>query len=317
MLNLEKHISNLLYQYDCVIVPGLGGFVAHKISAYINEKTGVFSPPKREIGFNRSLSHNDGLLINHIAKCEGLSYESCQDKINKHVNILKFQLSKGEVLDIANVGQLKTDANGNIIFISGNEHSFAMDSFGLTTFHFNSLEQINEEKHPSRKLVRRTLHSKSVRQIAASITLIMGLMFVSPDFNYNSQQSNFFNMFKAVELNSSAVSLLTEDKEPVEEIIFAPEPESRTEVEPMPVPVVQITPNKYFIIAGSFKHQHQAEVFIKHLAKKGMTQCEILHENNGRFRVSIAGYQNKNEAALALNDYRKVNGFNTVWLLTK
>jgi hypothetical protein len=318
MLNLEKHISSLLYQYDCVIIPGLGGFVAHNISANINEKTGVFSPPKREIGFNRSLSHNDGLLINHIAKSEGLSYESCQDKINKHVNVLKFQLSKGEILDIANVGQLKTDINGNIIFISGNEHSFAMNSFGLTTFHFNSLKQISEEKHPSRKLVRRTLQSKSIRQIAASITLIMGLMFVSPGLDYRSQQSNFFNMFKAIELNSPSVSsIVTDNIEPVEESIVTPEPKTTTELEPQTVSTPKVAPNKYFIIAGSFKHQHQADVFVNRLSNKGMEQCEILHENNGRFRVSIAGYNNKKDAALALNDYRKVNGFSTVWLLTK
>jgi hypothetical protein len=34
-MKIEQYISELLYKYDCVIVPGLGGFVANYKSATI------------------------------------------------------------------------------------------------------------------------------------------------------------------------------------------------------------------------------------------------------------------------------------------
>ena len=63
MIELAKHIEVLLLENDCVIVPGLGGFIAHYRSCVYNEDTGEFCPPARTIGFNPQLVMNDGLLV--------------------------------------------------------------------------------------------------------------------------------------------------------------------------------------------------------------------------------------------------------------
>ncbi len=310
MLNLEKHISELLYQYDCVIVPNLGGFVANNIAAQINEETGIFNPPVREIGFNRSLSYNDGLLINHIAKCEGISYEDCQDKILKHVNILKFQMSRGEELKIDNVGILKADTLGNTMFVSNKDHSFSIDSFGLSTFHFNTLEQDIEQKDNTRHLVRQTLHSKSVRQIAASVALIVGLLFVTPNINYQQQQSSFTNLFTGndipvlnvpVTIHSNTSEIGVEQATVSKQIL-----ETNAPIE-----------NNFFIIGGSFKLRKPAEEFVIRMQKKGFENIEILNSNKGRYRVALSAFTNKNDAVVALKEFRNKNGFKSAWLLTK
>ncbi|TLX70946.1 SPOR domain-containing protein [Labilibacter sediminis] len=308
MLNLEKHINDLLYLYDCVIVPGLGGFVANMQSAELNEKTGVFSPPRREIGFNLSLSHNDGLLINHIASKEGLSFEDCLEKISKHINVLKYQLNCGDSIHIGEAGYLKDDTIGNTIFVPKNEQSFCPDSFGLSKFQFNTLEQLKEQKEPRRQLVRRTIGSKSMRQIAASVTLILGLLFVSPEFENHSQQSGFSDFF--LSNNHTSVTIKSNESENLEtEEIIVEEPAITVEV-----PEIK---NKYFIIGGSFKDQQPAEVFLSRLIRKGIAEAEIIKSTNNRYRVSLSSFADKTEATLALKKFRKQNGYSSAWLLTQ
>ena len=314
MLNLEKHINDLLYLYDCVIVPGLGGFVANKKSAEINDKTGVFSPPRREIGFNKNLSHNDGLLINHIATAEGISYEMCNNKIAKHINILKFQLQKGEVITIGSAGDLKNDPMGNTVFIPKQEESFSTDSFGLTTFHFNTIEQVKDQNAPTLQLVRRTLNAKSTRQIAASVALVLGLLMVSPDFGNQSQQSNFSDMLPKIESNAfTNNNVKTAEKEVTE--VTLQEPAATVEVRELE-PVAEKVQASYFIIGGSFKAELPAQKHLNKLIKNGITTAEILKTPN-RFRISLESFSDKQKATKALKEIRKQSGFNSVWLFTK
>ncbi len=73
-VNIEKHIALLLRNYDCVIIPGLGGFVANYSPSQFNRAKGLLSPPSKAIIFNRNLINNDGLLMNHLSVNENLSY---------------------------------------------------------------------------------------------------------------------------------------------------------------------------------------------------------------------------------------------------
>ena len=313
MLNLEKHINDLFYIYDCVIIPGLGGFVANEKGAELNEETGVFSPPKREIVFNKNLSHNDGLLINHIATAEGISFESCNNKLSSHINSLKYKLERGENILIGSAGELKIDLEGNTIFTPNKEESFSTESFGLTTFHFNTLDQLKEQNAPTRQLVRRTLQSKSTRQIAASVALIISLLFVSPEISDQTQQGSLTDMFPKVE--QSIVI-------PTENIISEPKEEKNQKVievkneepEILNAPVVE---NKYFIIAASFKQKQPAIAFLNSLKNKGFQSAEMLSAPNGRYRISLQGFSQKDLAVEAQKDYKKINEFSSVWLLTK
>ena len=63
MIELERHIEILLLNNDCVIVPGLGGFVAHHVDACYDDVENRFFPPMRTVGFNPKLDMNDSLLI--------------------------------------------------------------------------------------------------------------------------------------------------------------------------------------------------------------------------------------------------------------
>ena len=88
-MKIEQCISELLYRYDCVIVPGLGGFVANYKSATIQPIQNTFSPPSKSISFNKNLNNNDGLLANFIAQQEAFGFDDASKKIESSPNALK------------------------------------------------------------------------------------------------------------------------------------------------------------------------------------------------------------------------------------
>ena len=51
MERIEKYIEKLLLTHDCVILPDLGGFVAHYEPHYQSEEDHSFFPPTRSLSF--------------------------------------------------------------------------------------------------------------------------------------------------------------------------------------------------------------------------------------------------------------------------
>ena len=56
MIELAKHIEVLLLENDCVIVPGLGGFIAHNRPACLTQTNHTFAPPCAPLVSTRSSS---------------------------------------------------------------------------------------------------------------------------------------------------------------------------------------------------------------------------------------------------------------------
>jgi hypothetical protein len=65
-MNIESYISQLLYRYQCITVPGFGAFWL-KSSQHNGLKDPILFPKKAGF-FNAQFKNNDGLLANHIAK---------------------------------------------------------------------------------------------------------------------------------------------------------------------------------------------------------------------------------------------------------
>ena len=75
-MQLSNHISELLFQHDCVTVPGFGSFLGNYKSAEYDFKDEKFHPPYKQISFNSQIKDNDGLLAKHISSKLNLSYEN-------------------------------------------------------------------------------------------------------------------------------------------------------------------------------------------------------------------------------------------------
>lgn len=141
---LERHISALLYDHECVIVPGFGGFVTNYAPARYNEISQVFNPPSYRITFNQQLKNNDGLLINFISERDGMSYDQAKEKVTQWVEQSHHTLKQGIKLHLAQIGILSLNKEGKYHFYPDEDINYLKDAFGLSAFRIKQISADQE-----------------------------------------------------------------------------------------------------------------------------------------------------------------------------
>lgn len=227
MIELAKHIEVLLLENDCVIVPGLGGFIAHDRSCVYNEDTGEFCPPARTIGFNPQLVMNDGLLVQSYMQAYNTDFPDATRKIEKLVQKQKEDIYRYGHIYLNNVGTLYYNMNGVYEFEPEANGFFTPSLYGLQGFTFPMLSPENgpQEKPLVEYAMPRTIKtstrrssfhyrrwSKNIVAIAAAILLFF--LFSIPventyldDAEYASLGST--GLFDAIKNHSMASSIIT------------------------------------------------------------------------------------------------------------
>lgn len=117
MENLPLHIEYLLTRHDCVIVPGLGAFIATETEACIDRERAIISPRRREISFNGSVIADDGLLSHSLARRERLSYEDAHRVLVQLIARMRRELELEEETSIGKIGKLTMTSDGTLRFI--------------------------------------------------------------------------------------------------------------------------------------------------------------------------------------------------------
>lgn len=139
---LEEAIVNLLLRHNCVVVPAFGGFVAQSSGAIIDMNTGVISPPRKSVLFNKQLINNDGLLISHLSKESDFDYATAESFLASKVEEWQVQLKEGQRVSIDKIGHLYLDAERNISFEQDRYFNLLLQSYGLNKVHFISEEDV-------------------------------------------------------------------------------------------------------------------------------------------------------------------------------
>ncbi|WP_350284153.1 SPOR domain-containing protein [uncultured Croceitalea sp.] len=133
-MRVEHYIKELLYRYNCVIVPEFGAFLAHTASARIDNDSKTIYPPTKVVSFNEQLSKNDGLLVSHISKSKSLAYEDLLEEVNQTAKGWKEKLENGEQLELFGIGTLLSNNEGRIQFKPEEKINYLTASFGLSSF---------------------------------------------------------------------------------------------------------------------------------------------------------------------------------------
>ncbi len=162
MTSVEQLIGNLLLRHNCVIIPSFGGFVAQRISARIDYKSGAMLPPGKSILFNRQLLNNDGLLVNEYARENNVSFNEASKELETLVNQWQATLKQGGRIEIERVGNLFFDDERNICFEQDRFANLLLESFGLGSVHFVSEEDVRivEQKIVVEETVAPTVEEK-------------------------------------------------------------------------------------------------------------------------------------------------------------
>src|SRR5690606_4134726 len=143
---IEKHISALLYRYQCVTVPGFGAFITETVSARYNETSNTFAPPKKTILFNSLLQQNDGLLANHIALEVRNSFNDAVALIQEQIAAWKANLNSKDVVYLKNIGELFLSSEDKIQFEPVGSTNYLTSSFGLTAVMATALPGENQSE---------------------------------------------------------------------------------------------------------------------------------------------------------------------------
>ena len=201
MQKVDKYISDLLYDHDCVIVPQLGGFLANYASAKIHPTQHTFTPPSKKIVFNANLKNNDGLLANHISKTENTDYPQALKYIDHFVEHTNAHLKKGEKITISEVGKLFLDVEKNIQFEPDATSNHLLDAFGLAQFQSpaikrDTLSKRIEKEFIDRKAIpseKKKINIKRYVALAIAMPLIFGMIWIplKTDLLKNINYANF------------------------------------------------------------------------------------------------------------------------------
>lgn len=137
---LARHIEILLLSNDCVIVPSLGGFVAHHICARYVPDEGLFLPPLRTIGFNPQLTLNDSLLAQSYALAAGTSLPDALNLIEADVRRLRHALDEQGEVELCSLGRLYKNADGQLAFEPCEAGILTPSLYGLSSFELRQLQ---------------------------------------------------------------------------------------------------------------------------------------------------------------------------------
>ena len=174
-MRLEEHISQLLFQHDCVIVPNFGAFISNTANVAFDEQTNTFIPPRKELSFNTTLTKSDGVLVNKIVEDEPMSFENAQTFLNEQVYFWQEHLKNGKVLTLQNIGSLQFNDAGKIDFKPENAQNYFIAAYGLSNLQANYILDSSKTKTSNK-------HMSKFLAAASLIPIIVGgfLYFNTP-----------------------------------------------------------------------------------------------------------------------------------------
>jgi len=349
-MKLEQYISELLFKYDCVIVPGLGGFVTNYKPATIQPIQNTFSPPSKSISFNKNLNNNDGLLANLIAQKENISFGVATKNIDDAVLLIQQNLKLKKRILLKDIGTLFLDNENRIQFEPQDTVNYLLGSYGLSVFQKQPIQRATIEEKITKEFKDRTApltivkegKKKSTKWIAAAVigiplAFLAGWMPSNVDLSGNLNYANL-NPFtpdaQAVYAPTKSEFIFNDTKESTikEQIDLADENtyflsvsfnenETPVIVQLKERPVAEAVSTyvestnrvlKYHIIGGCFSSKNNARKMVRKLKKAGF-DASIVGQRKGLWTVSYNSFATRREAVSALANAQDHN--TKAWIL--
>lgn len=351
MIELAKHIEVLLLENDCVIVPGLGGFVAHYTPAMRVAEENIFLPPTRIIGFNSQLKMNDGLLVQSYMAVYGTNFSDATKIVDKEVSKLSAALHEEGKVDLVNVGELRYSIHGTYDFVPYDNKITTPYLYGLDSFEMQeltALEKTTPEKIattlPAIKEEKRkfeiNINYSYLSNAVAMIAVVALFFFLSaPIENTEVIEGNYAQLlpselFEKIESKSLAITPII-----VRQATGAPQGSAQSKpaqskkktITPVAVREVKVrqtntttskvetktvSSQQYHIIIASVGTEKDAEAMAKQLIEKGFSGAKAI-VGDGKMRVSIESCDTEIEAYQALNKIRQNGTYENAWVLKK
>lgn len=304
-MSIIDHIQYLISRYDCVVVSGLGAFVAQYEPARLSADGRMLLPPQRSLVFNSVISHDDGLLVGSVARREGIGYEAAREIVGRDVEMLLRRIDQEGAVTLPRVGRLQRTAGAAIAFVpdlgqgaivNAMYASLPMLAIASVASSVDPEPEILEIDLAGRRRAKILARLKPAAKYAAAVALLIaaGATLTTPALIDRTK----------VDQASLSIPKVTPAKPIVVEAPVADETAVMTEAEKNIVenPVVMVSDlasdcdaenYKCFVIVASCSSRNEAERYIA--LKKGKDSLKVL-KSDGRYRVYAAVSNDYNAA---------------------
>lgn len=316
-MQIEEHISELLYEHDCVIVPDFGGFIGNYTPARVDEVKHLFEPPRKKIIFNKGLVQNDGLLANHLSIREQITYAEALKHIAKEVGRYRNDLKEARRIVFENIGILYLDESNNLVFQPDEKVNYLPDAFGLSAFYSLPVET---EKPVEKESIVVQMHKERTHFRPYAVAAAIGALITSAFwFTLNqpaiTKEYSSLNIFSKKEASQYSFS----PGNNVADILNRPIPKDSLTIyvkQPPALKMATAVSAPYHIVAGCFKIYDNAVNMVSILKKKNVDAVIIGKNPQGLYIVGCGNYNTYTEAETHLESFRK-NVQDQAWVYTK
>ena len=353
VIELAKHLEVLLLSNDCVIVPDFGGFVAHYVSAHIDERDGTFIPPIRTLGFNPQLKMNDSLLAQAYMESQDISYPEAIRHIELEIDEIRRIISHEGSFSLEGIGVLRANDEGTYLFEPNESGILSPSLYGLGTFEFLPLSAtpvIKQEKEkPQAQIVDIETEEEKVspslieiaetdeesesaisikmswirNAVAVAAAIVLFFLLTTPVANSNmgsqtmsALQNSIIHKLMPKDTNLMSATPVVRQNDIATTKPVAPK--DTTQQKPMEKPAPQQTvktntDNPYCLVLASQVKRSNAEEFVRMLQARGFKDTEI-YINNNVVRVVYGHFKSENAAYIELHNLRFEEDFEEAWV---
>lgn len=313
MMHLFRHTEFLLLHHDCVIVPGLGAFIANNKPARIDHDLNRIIAPSRYVMFNQAVILDDGLLANSYARCLSISFEEARQLITKEVGILLEALRLEKTIKFGRLGSLTLGEENNLIFIPSSMPEEVSLGIGYPTVNFagktrasNFASSINHElENDGKDKAYQNRFKKHFFKVAAIIAIILTVGVCAFFLPYDQAPDEHRASVVPVEAIRAAASNKVNTPRSFRSIESSVKNSLITEIND------SVTPS-HFLIVATFHNKKEAERY-KELYSTKEYPLEIVVSRK-LTRVSVASSDNKEELFRKLNSREIASRFPNAWV---
>lgn len=334
---LVRHIESLLLEHDCVIVQGLGGFIANQMPARYNATEGMFLPPYRAIMFNQQLRENDGLLTQSYMQTFDAAYPEALCQLEKDVDQLSLSLDQNGEVQVGNIGTLRKDLEGRIKLTPREAGILTPALYGLYPFGIKTLAQLQQEQEEQSKIVpirTEETEQKANKEVETHVAATVAMDEQKPqkripmliDFGIAAAVAAIvFLLFSAPTLRSPRIeedsciagTLLPSTAQGTDAAMLTQNsdaPYGKAGNREETAAAQQQKTGRYTLVLACYVTEKNARLFIQHLTEAGYNGAEFV---GGKVtRILYGQYATEEEAAQSLRQLRKENtSFAQAWVM--
>jgi cell division septation protein DedD len=319
---LAKHIESLLINHNCVIVPELGGFVAGYVPATYLEEEKLFLPPKRSVGFNPSLSLNDGLLVQSYMYAYDVNFPEATAMIENTVNDLKKELQNRGEVSLGNIGKIYLSVDGRYEFTHSESGILSPDLYALDAFTITPTDskttkldvEDEAEKAKSKKSYILRINKQIVNYAAAAVVAVFFYIMWATPLSTISTTSNVASIIPTPAQIEQVQQESQVDLETVADTLALP---VVAEVQATPEENIEVIcpENCFTIVLVSKVSLKNANDHAQLLASEGFDKAKVFQKGK-MTRVIYNTYSTQEEAYAHLSELKQQSEyFANAWIL--